>query len=266
MSLRLTRRGRISVGVLGLTMTGAIAGLMGSQPSLGDAVPSLRSHVATEPSPVAATAALAAAGPRNGLRKGDRGAGVLALEQRLDALRFDIGKVDGSFDDDTFHAVTALQKIAGLEPTGKVDAATAERLTQPLGVQLKHPAAGRAFEVDLTTQVMYMSSAGRLDRVFDVSTGSNEMIDVSGKLERAVTPLGTYTIQRKINGIRYAPLGELYRPAYFIEGWAVHGSPEVLPYPVSHGCVRVTDAAQDRLWPLLTIGTPISLYGAWKKA
>lgn len=262
MTARLTRRGRLSVGVLALTMTVAFAGLLHSQPSLADAVSPLGSHADDDVS--AATAAGAAAGPRNGLHQGDEGAGVLALEQRLSDLRLDIGMVDGVFDDDTAHAVTALQKLTDLPPTGKVDAATRERLTEPLDVQLKHPAAERAFEVDLTRQVMLMSQDGQLARVFDVSTGSNEMIDVSGKRERAVTPLGSFTIQRKIDGIRYAPLGELYRPAYFVEGWAVHGSPDVRPFPVSHGCVRVTNAAQDRLWPLLEVGTPISLYGAWE--
>jgi hypothetical protein len=260
MALRLTTRGRLSVGVLALTLTTAVASLARSQPSLhGGPMEDPAASAAS-----AASAAASAAGPRDDLRAGDRGEGVLALERRLAELRLDIGPVDGVFDDDTAHAVTALQKIDGLPPTGRVDEATQDRLSAPLEVALRHPAAGRALEVDLTRQVMYLTRAGQVERVFDVSTGSNAMIEVSGKPERAVTPLGTYRIQRRIDGIRYAPLGELYRPAYFVEGWAVHGSPDVRPFPVSHGCVRVTDAAQDRLWPLLTIGTPISLYGAYR--
>jgi lipoprotein-anchoring transpeptidase ErfK/SrfK len=34
----------------------------------------------------------------------------------------------------------------------------------------------------------------------------------------------------------------------------------VPPYPASHGCIRVTNSAQNRLFPLLTVGTPVSIY------
>jgi N-acetylmuramoyl-L-alanine amidase len=31
-------------------------------------------------------------------------------------------------------------------------------------------------------------------------------------------------------------------------------------YPASHGCVRVTVPAMNRLWPLLRVGMPVSVY------
>jgi lipoprotein-anchoring transpeptidase ErfK/SrfK len=31
-------------------------------------------------------------------------------------------------------------------------------------------------------------------------------------------------------------------------------------YPASHGCVRITDPAMDRLYDLLRIGTPVTIY------
>ena len=42
-------------------------------------------------------------------------------------------------------------------------------------------------------------------------------------------------VQRKINGVRVSRLGELYRPAYFVGGYAIHGSPSVPNFPASHG-------------------------------
>lgn len=194
------------------------------------------------------------------LRQGDRGPAVHALEQRLLAQKVDVGAVDGVFDSDLRHGVVAFQKTQGLRRTGLYDAATRSRLAHPVPVRLRHPAAGRAVEVDLAKQVLYLSDGGRLTRVVDVSTGNNQPYTVDGVRYTAFTPTGRFRITRKIDGIRISRLGELYRPAYFHQGWAIHGSPSVPPYPASHGCIRVTNSAQNRLFGLLTVGTPITVY------
>ena len=36
---------------------------------------------------------------------------------------------------------------------------------------------------------------------------------------------------------------------YFFKGWAIHGSPSVPAYPASHGCVRISNADADWLFP-----------------
>src|SRR5207248_2215507 len=56
--------------------------------------------------------------PRPGLGRGARGAEVLALEQRLTDLKYDVGDVDGYFDSNTQFAVTAFQKVEGLTRDG----------------------------------------------------------------------------------------------------------------------------------------------------
>ena len=194
------------------------------------------------------------------LRGGDRGADVFVLQQRLRAQKVDVGPVDGAYGYDLRHAVTAFQKSQGLPRTGVYDKATSARLASPRPVVLRHPARGRAVEVDLTKQVLYVSEGGRLTRVVDVSTGNDELYESDGVTYRAFTPTGRYGVQRKIDGIRVSRLGELYRPAYFHQGWAIHGSPKVPVYPDSHGCVRVTNGAMDRLYDLLRLGVPVSLY------
>jgi lipoprotein-anchoring transpeptidase ErfK/SrfK len=57
-------------------------------------------------------------------------------------------------------------------------------------------------------------------------------------------------------------LGDMWRPKYFNGGIAVHGSPSVPPYPASHGCVRVSNAAMNWLWDVwgMPRGTRVLVY------
>ena len=77
----------------------------------------------------------------------------------------------------------------------------------------------------------------------------------------AYTPTGDFVVERSIDGVREAPLGSLYRPHYFQEGWAIHGSPNVPAYPASHGCIRTSNYDQDFLFPIVVEGDPIVIYG-----
>jgi lipoprotein-anchoring transpeptidase ErfK/SrfK len=198
--------------------------------------------------------------PRD-LGRGDRGADVLTLEQRLAAQKADVGRIDGVFDYDLLHAVIAFQKSQGIARTGRYDSATRVRLGSSTPVRLRYPKAGRAIEIDLRKQVLYLSEGGVLRRILDVSSGSGRLYVQDGITHRAVTPLGSFAITRKINDPYHeSPLGILYRPAYFYGGYAVHGSSSVPTYPASHGCIRITDPAMDRLYDLLTIGTPVTVY------
>ena len=116
-------------------------------------------------------------------------------------------------------------------------------------------------EIDLTKQVLYLSEGGVLRRILDVSSGNGAYYTSEGVRHRAVTPMGSFSITRKINDPHHeSPLGVLYRPAYFYSGFAVHGSASVPTYPASHGCVRITNPAMDRLYDLLVIGTPVTVF------
>ena len=79
----------------------------------------------------------------------------------------------------------------------------------------------------------------------------------------AHTPEGFFNIQRQVDGYDKSPLGQLYRPKYFTStGIAVHGYTDVPPYPASHGCVRVSNAAIDFMWGnnILPIGAAVWVY------
>jgi N-acetylmuramoyl-L-alanine amidase len=43
-------------------------------------------------------------------------------------------------------------------------------------------------------------------------------------------------------------------------GYALHGSTSVPTYAASHGCVRVTVPAMNRVWPRLFIGERVYVY------
>ena len=77
----------------------------------------------------------------------------------------------------------------------------------------------------------------------------------------ALTPSGKFKVTRQIDGERVGPLGALWRPKYFNAGIAIHGLNSVPPYPASHGCARVSNAAIDWIWATnqVPIGTSVTV-------
>ena len=194
------------------------------------------------------------------LVQGDRGGDVVVLERRLAGLHYDVGRQDGVFDYDLRHAVLTFQKVERLARTSSWGNAERSRIDHPTAFRVRYPNSRRSFEVDITRQVLVMSTGGVVQRILDVSTGSDKLYTVDGVTDRATTPRGRFTIIRKIDGIRVSRLGELYRPSYFFQGWAIHGNGSVPAFPASHGCVRITDPAADRLFALLSVGSPVAVY------
>jgi hypothetical protein len=194
------------------------------------------------------------------LRIGMSGRDVLALQQQLARLKYDVGAVNGTFSYDTLHALVPFQKVNGLKRTGVVDGPTRARLGRPIQALLREKRSGNQIEIDLTKQVLIAGTDGVVTRVLDISSGGGYYYMDQGIRYKADTPTGHFHIQRKINGVRVSRLGELYRPAYFFGGYAVHGSANVPPYAASHGCIRVTNPAQDRQYNLLTIGTAVWIF------
>ncbi|MFI7208821.1 L,D-transpeptidase family protein [Micromonospora aurantiaca (nom. illeg.)] len=185
---------------------------------------------------------------QDALRRGDTGAAVRALQERLDQLGYWVGKSDGTFGLLTEQAVYALQKAAGLRPDGVVGAKTRAALDDG-----KRPdprsTDGHLAEVDLDRQLLMIVDDGEVRRIFNTSTGTFERYTHQGKTYLADTPRGRWTIDWQVDGWRDGPLGRLYRPKYFQEqGIAIHGYTSVPPYPASHGCVCVTLPAMDWLW------------------
>jgi N-acetylmuramoyl-L-alanine amidase len=195
-----------------------------------------------------------------GLRSGSEGRAVEALQRRLAELGYQVHEVDGQFGSETHHAVVAFQKVNRLDRDGVVGPVTRKALERPRVPRPRSRKSGFHVEADLTLQVVYLVKDGEIQEVLDASSGSGQTYTVHGDVRVAVTPLGNFQIQRKIDAWRKSDLGLLYRPAYFTGGYALHGAPSVPAFPASHGCIRITTAAMDRLFDRLPVGTPMLVY------
>jgi peptidoglycan hydrolase-like protein with peptidoglycan-binding domain len=181
------------------------------------------------------------------LKQGAEGPEVVALQKRLTELGYWNGKADGRFGSTTRQAVYALQKAAGLSRDGVVGAKTRRALDE--GIRPKaRSTSGHVVEISLRRQLLMIVDDGRVTRIFNTSTGSNENYEHDGETYLADTPPGKFRVSRQIDGWRDAPLGLLWRPKYFNGGIAVHGAHSVPPYPASHGCARLSIAAMNWIW------------------
>jgi len=198
--------------------------------------------------------------PRTTLLLGDRGPAVLALQERLSDLGYWLGTPDGVFGGLTQQAVFAVQKAGGIGRDGVVGPKTKAALEA--GVRPASRVGGTGVEIDLDRQLLLIVRDGAVIRILNTSTGNGEEYVSRGTTKIARTPTGSFAVFREVDALEVAELGELYRPKYFYRGWAVHGSTSVPPYPASHGCARVTNAAINMIWAqgYLDIGTPVTVY------
>jgi len=194
-----------------------------------------------------AGAGAASAATYASLRVGSDGSPVLALQQRLTALGYWLGGVDGAFGDLTRQAVVAIQKVAGLSRDGICGPLTWSRVY--VGSRPRpRSAGGHAVEISTTTQTLLIVDSGVVTAIYNTSTGSGQRYFQGGNWHIALTPSGMFSVIRRIDGWDSSPLGSLYRPAFFNDGIAVHGYTSVPSTPASHGCVRVSLRAMDHLW------------------
>ncbi len=200
-------------------------------------------------------------------KPGAEGEAVANLQRRLTELGYWLGPVDGKYSALTVQAVMAFQKYSDLERTGRADLATIDALAAAVR-PVARTTEGSIAEVDKRRQVVLLVRDGRVEWVFNTSTGSGKRYTETGTSGKevsgtAVTPDGRFTINREIaQGWRESELGLLWRPKYFNGGIAFHGAPNVPAYPASHGCVRLTVKAMDFMWEqnYLPQGLPVWVY------
>jgi peptidoglycan hydrolase-like protein with peptidoglycan-binding domain len=187
---------------------------------------------------------------------------VALLQLRLAELGYRPGNGDGHYGAATASAVMAFQKREGLARDGIAGSEVLGRLANPTGAGARNPSGPRHLEIDLDRQIGLFVADDGTTTTINISSGNGaSYVNPKTKVRsRAITPIGEFAVYRKVDGTEKAPLGTLYRPAYFKGGWAVHGSPSVPGYPASHGCVRTANADQDWLFPQLVKGTPVIIY------
>ena len=155
------------------------------------------------------------------LALGDHGPSVRLLENRLAELHYAV-KRDGVFGSEDLEAMYAFEKTEGLARTGTVDASVWRRLEHAQIPRARY--AGDHIEIDKGRQVLFVVRNGKVALTVATSTGAT-----------GNTPLGEWHVYRKVAGFDWV----LYYPSYFLRGFAVHGYPDVPPYPASHGCARI---------------------------
>ena len=181
-------------------------------------------------------------------------------EQRLWDLGYWAGPIDGNFDPASRQALIAFQKVERRALTGRL---TLKELNAVR--QASRPVPRRTHnahvEIDLERQVLFLvDETGAVLRVLPISTGSGELYVDQGRVERAITPTGSFKVLRKVSGWRKSTLGLLYYPNYIYNGIAIHGSPSVPIRPASHGCIRVPMFAAKELSTLLPVGIDVLIY------
>jgi hypothetical protein len=189
---------------------------------------------------------------------------IKRAEKRLAELGYWAGPADGVWDAASRHALIAFQKVEGARPTGILTRAEYNALTDSAqGVPKPRMEGGPHLEVDLARQILYLVDAeGKVANILPISSGSGKRFYENGYPEtRAITPCGRLEVYQKVSGWRTSPLGEMHNPLYIVGGIAIHGSPDVPPYPASHGCIRIPMFASHRLHRMVAVGTPVAIYG-----
>jgi peptidoglycan hydrolase-like protein with peptidoglycan-binding domain len=201
------------------------------------------------------------------LKLGSRGPAVSKLQRRLIALGYRPGPADGVFGAATASAVLAFQKRNGLGRDGVVGPGVQRALAERQAPGPRSNGPVPRIEVDIARQIIFVVLNKGVVFTLNTSTGNNERYAVpGGGTDVAYTPVGRFTVERKIPGNHIAPLGTLRDPLFFYRGWAIHGAASVPAYPASHGCARISNADVDWLYPQVPIGTPVIVYDTTGKS
>jgi peptidoglycan hydrolase-like protein with peptidoglycan-binding domain len=184
------------------------------------------------------------------LELGAEGPEVLALQQTLAGLGFWLGQPDGHYQGLTQQAVMAFQKANGLGRDGVAGPMTMAAIAAAARPVPRVVSDG--IEIDLERQLLLVVQGGSVVHALNTSTGRSGWR----------TPPGDFAIYNEIDGMRHAPLGDLWRPKYFRGGIAMHGASSIPAQPASHGCARLSNAAIDMLWAsgLAGLGTRVVVY------
>jgi lipoprotein-anchoring transpeptidase ErfK/SrfK len=215
---------------------------------------------ASAPEPAAAPAYVP---PGRILALGMRGPAVRRLQERLAALTYYPGRIDGQFGLDTLEAVWAFKEVQGF-PVNRanqdvVSRATERALVHPRAPKVLAPRGGRMrIEINMGHEVLVLYKNSKVSLISHVSTGAGCL---PGEGCGWNTPTGNYRALSFYPGWIQVPLGQMYNSVFFISTvYAIHGEYDssVPFYPDSHGCVRIPFDTATFFHRLINVpGTPI---------
>ena len=188
------------------------------------------------------------------------------MELRLYRNGYPVGKVDGILDQDTRRALCIWRDYSRRSVTRNLPTES-ERVAILASVRPTVPTRlVTGINISRTCQTVTLVSVSKttqtrfVEAIYKASTG----------MPGFETRKGTFRIYSQtdkwLESTLY-PGAMMYRPKFFSGGQALHGSwtnALVLPYPASHGCVRMSHSAVDYLWSHgIGIGTKVMVYGDW---
>jgi hypothetical protein len=156
--------------------------------------------------------------------KGPYVKGMLTGLQRL-AIR--IPGMGSNFTTQVKDSVMAFQKAYRLPRTYVFNTACWRKLDSAKPIKPRYTSPSTHIEVDKGRQILMIVKGGKVHGLICVSTGAT-----------GNTPEGTFRIQQKHLYTSSGFGGTLTRTMGFQGDFAIHGWPDVPPYPASHGCVR----------------------------
>lgn len=187
-------------------------------------------------------------------------------ELLLSRAGFPVGIVDGIYDTDTRRALCLWRDYSGRMASRRLPSLK-ERFLLATVVTPKVPTRlVTGINISRTCQTVSLVAysnyrkARYFVKFFKASTGQPGF----------ETRTGTFRIYSQTNDwleSNVYPGAMMYKPKFFSGGQALHGSASdslVLPYPASHGCIRLLHSAVDYLWANgYGIGTMVLVYGDW---
>ena len=188
---------------------------------------------------------------------------VLELQERLRALGFYQGALDGAYGPQTAAAVRRWHESRGLTPAEVADIYTWLSLSDPDDVTVHRPPPASPPEgeakivVDIEAKTLTLYFDGRPFRQWNVATGR----------WNSPSPAGDWKVVDKLTGLgggfgtRWLKLNVPW------DGYGIHGTnrPWSIGYDASEGCIRMRNADVEELYPLVPIGTPVRINGALER-
>ena len=168
------------------------------------------------------------AAPWRRVAVGSHGRYARILLTRLAALRLRVPGISSRISVEAGDSIVAFQKAYGLPRTYVFAGVDWRKLDVARLIKARYKSPATHIEIDKTRQILMIVKAGKPYGIIPVSTGAT-----------GNTPVGRFHILRKAPSTStWLGSAILWRTMDFYGNFAMHGYPEVPPYPASHGCVR----------------------------
>ena len=147
--------------------------------------------------------------------------------------------------------------VMGIEALGQAAATPEANAMQP--VQVK-----RTIVVSLEDRKMALVEDGQVKKVYTVAVGK----------QSTPSPVGTFTIQRRVKNPVYQHEGKVVQPGpgnpvgtrwmgLSVKGYGIHGTnePKSIGKAASHGCIRMARKDLEEMYEMVHVGDAVELVG-----